>query len=333
MPIQETTRPRARSDAESKQRRVVELWSWLPAFRAVAEREHVQKAARDLHVTASSLSRAVGLVEQTLGKRLFDRVGRNLRLNHDGALLLASVRDGMRLIDDGVAQVLSAQNAGELHVACEGDQPIELVWKAVARLQDESPLLVTTVHDAAGGDVPARLLRGDLDLAVMGHPTTADRVRVDHLATISYGIYCGQSHPLWKRRAPPLDAILGHAFVAPTLVNELAVGDRWPPSIQRTVLLRLPSLEPALAACASGRFLAVLPDAVAAAAPERSMLRRLPSDVIEPSQLYALRRHPLGGADRAAGLLAALTIEVAHAGLAPARATRSLRRKPDGGRR
>ena len=320
---------------ESRQRRVVELWSWLPAFRAVAEREHVQQAARDLHVTASSLSRAIGLVEQTLGRKLFDRVGRNLRLNHDGATLLASLRDGMRLIDDGVSQILSSQLAGELHIACEGDQPIELVWKAVVRLQDESPLVVVSVHDTAAGDVAARLLRGDLDLAVMGHPTTADRVRVDHVATIAYGIYCGKSHPLFKNRAPTLEAVLGHAFVAPTTGDDLAVGDRWPPSIRRTVLLRLPSLEPAIAACASGRFLAVLPDAAVHMSPERRNLRRLPSDIIEPSQLYTLRRHPLGGADRAEAFVTALAAEVASAGLAPARAraARSLRGKADGRRR
>jgi DNA-binding transcriptional LysR family regulator len=319
-------------DVDNPQRRVAELWSWLPAFRAVAERQHVQKAARDLHVTASSLSRAVGLVEQALGKRLFDRIGRNVRLNHDGAVLLASLRDGMRLIDDGVARVLSTQLEGEMHIACEGDQPIDLVWRAVARLQREAPLLVATVHGVEGGDLAARVLRGELDLAVVGQPSQAERVRVEHLATIAYGVYCGKGHPLFAVCAPTLEAILRHPFLAPT-GNESSVGDRWPPSIERTVLLRLPSLEPAIAACAGGRFLAVLPDAAVRMSPERGVLRRLPSDVIEPSELYTIRRQPLGGTDRAGALVAELVTEVARAGLQPTRARRSLRGKSDRGRR
>ncbi len=325
--------PAPQNGVETRQRKVVELWSWLPAFRAVAEREHVQQAARDLHVTASSLSRAVGLVEHNLGKKLFDRVGRNLRLNHDGAALLAALRDGMRRVDDGVAAVLSAQFAGELHVACEGDQPLELAWKAILRLQADAPLLTATIHDVEHDDVAARLLRGDLDLALVGHPTTAERVRVDHVATIAYGIYCGREHPLYKVRAPSLEMILRHPFVAPTAGRDLAVSDRWPASIDRIVSLRLPALQPAIAACAGGSLLAVLPDSAVRKGASSRSLRRLPSDIIAPSELYTLRRHPLSNMDRATSLVAALASEVRSAGLVPARAKASLRGKPDGRRR
>src|SRR5579871_848755 len=100
------------------QQRVNALWNWLPAFRAVAEREHVQGAARDLHVTASSLSRAIRLVEDSVGKELFARVGRNLRLTEDGHELLAAVRDAMRRIDDGIARVTASEFTGSLRVAC-----------------------------------------------------------------------------------------------------------------------------------------------------------------------------------------------------------------------
>ena len=59
---------------ELPRRRVTEVWTWLPAFRAVAEVEHVQRAAKTLHVTPSSLSRSIRLLEDHLGKRLFDRI-------------------------------------------------------------------------------------------------------------------------------------------------------------------------------------------------------------------------------------------------------------------
>ena len=309
----------------TRQRRVVDLWSWLPAFRAVAEREHVLQAARDLHVTPSSLSRAVGLVEDSVGKRLFDRVGRNLRLNQDGAALLAALRDGMRLIDDGVATVLSERFVGELHVACDGDQPVGLVWRAALRLQRAAPALLATVHDVARDDVVAQLLRGDLDLAVLGHPITAERIRVEHVATIAYGIYCGKGHALHGARAPSLEGILRHPFVAPTPRPERSAGDLWPPSIDRAVTLRVPALQAAIDACASGAFLAVLPDAVVAAAGPRSGLRRLPSEIIEPSKLYAVRRQPLSDLDRTSALVAALVLEVRGAGLEPARVRASVR--------
>lgn len=318
---------------DTRQRRVVDLWSWLPAFRAVAEREHVQRAAEDLHVTASSLSRAVGLVEQAVGKRLFDRVGRNLRLNHHGIALLGALRDGMRLIDDGVATVLTEELVGELYVACDGDQPITLVWRAVVRLRRDAQALVVTVHDVARDDIVAQLLRGDLDLALLGHPLSAERIRVDHVATVPYGIYCGRGHPLHDARSPSLDAVLAHAFVAPTLRPERTTGDQWPESVERVVGLRVPSLQSAIDACASGALLAVLPDAVARAGGPRSGLRRLPSDIIEPSKLFAVRRQPLSDRDRASALAAAVAGEVRSAGLEPVQKRGSVRGKPNGRRR
>jgi DNA-binding transcriptional LysR family regulator len=42
--------------------RLNQIWSWLPAFRAVAETEHVHEAAQSLHLTPSTLSRAIHLL-------------------------------------------------------------------------------------------------------------------------------------------------------------------------------------------------------------------------------------------------------------------------------
>ena len=58
------------------------------------------RAARAEHVTPSSLSRSLGLLEEHLGRKLLDRVGRNVKLNAEGETLLAAVRDAMRRIDD-----------------------------------------------------------------------------------------------------------------------------------------------------------------------------------------------------------------------------------------
>ena len=43
---------------------VERIWNWLPAFRAVAETEHLPTASDLLHVTPSALSRTIRLLEQ-----------------------------------------------------------------------------------------------------------------------------------------------------------------------------------------------------------------------------------------------------------------------------
>jgi DNA-binding transcriptional LysR family regulator len=276
-----------------RQDRVTAIWNWLPAFRAVAERQHVKQAARERNVTPSALSRSIHLLEQELGKPLFDRVGRNLRLNKDGRALLASVRDGMRGIDDGVGLVTATAFTGTLRIACDGDHPLGLLGRALVQLRAAYPLLVPVVDDGRSGDLATRLARGELDVAFVSHPVVNAMLRVKHLADFDYGIYAGRGHPLHRARAPGLGAILAQPFVAPTPREHLPAGDNWPPELERLVAMYVPSLEIAVTVAAGGHLLAVLPDVVVRELGARTTLRRLPVEVIAPSPLYAVRRRPL----------------------------------------
>ena len=60
----------------------------LRIFVAVAERQHVTRAAEALNLTQSAVSSAVTTLEGRHGVALFDRVGRNIVLNEAGATFL-----------------------------------------------------------------------------------------------------------------------------------------------------------------------------------------------------------------------------------------------------
>src|SRR5215208_4314626 len=94
--------------------RIRSVWAWLPAFRAVAETEHLPSAALELGVVPSSLSRAIKLLEDELGVVLFDRSGKALVLNDAGRALLSAVRDAMRIVDDSVVALASDELRGNV---------------------------------------------------------------------------------------------------------------------------------------------------------------------------------------------------------------------------
>ncbi len=64
----------------------------LRVFVAVAEREHVTRAAEALHLTQSAASAAVQALERHFGVRLFHRAGRGIALTEAGRLLLGEAR-------------------------------------------------------------------------------------------------------------------------------------------------------------------------------------------------------------------------------------------------
>lgn len=64
----------------------------LRIFVAVAERQHLTKAAGDLRLTQSAVSSAIAALEARHEVRLFDRVGRNIALNLAGEVFLREAR-------------------------------------------------------------------------------------------------------------------------------------------------------------------------------------------------------------------------------------------------
>src|SRR5580658_5741295 len=64
----------------------------LRVFVAVAERQHVTRAAAVLNLAQSAVSAAIAALEARHGAKLFHRVGRGVELTDAGALFLVEAR-------------------------------------------------------------------------------------------------------------------------------------------------------------------------------------------------------------------------------------------------
>ena len=67
----------------------------LRAFDAAARLGTFERAAAELHVTASAVAKRVGTVEELLGTALFTRTGKALALTAAGREYLEQVRAGL----------------------------------------------------------------------------------------------------------------------------------------------------------------------------------------------------------------------------------------------
>lgn len=71
----------------------------LRYFKKVAELENMTRAAEELSVAQPAISKMIHQLESELDCRLFDRVGRNIKLNNEGMLLLSYTNDILDNID------------------------------------------------------------------------------------------------------------------------------------------------------------------------------------------------------------------------------------------
>ena len=269
-------------------RRLSQLWNWLPAFRVVAEEENLPRAAAWMHIAPSALSRSIKLLEEDLGVELFDRVGRNLRLNARGKELLSALRHAMRLIEHGVANATSKRHVGHLNVACGGELCTAIAVHAVASLQTDYPDLVIYLVRAEDSKVNAGLLAGTLDVGFVESAVDDPFLVVTPVARATYGLYARKRHALFARRSVALERALEYSFIGPPAEPNARSSDRWPSELRRTVGVRVPTVAAAVSLCASTDMLVVLPDALGAQFADR--ITRLPFDPIPEVQIMAVRR-------------------------------------------
>lgn len=89
----------------------------LEYFREVANNEHVQKTGEKLHVSPSAISAGIRNLEQELGVQLFDRVGRNMKLNQFGRQFLPYVEEAFEALQRGVKALNEAQEHAQHSVS------------------------------------------------------------------------------------------------------------------------------------------------------------------------------------------------------------------------
>jgi LysR family glycine cleavage system transcriptional activator len=88
--------------------------SWLRMFDAAARHLSFSAAAQELHVTPSAVSQQVRLLEHRLGKALFQRHTRGLRLSVAGEMLLPVCRQSFDHLDAGLLELFGEQSGQRL---------------------------------------------------------------------------------------------------------------------------------------------------------------------------------------------------------------------------
>lgn len=146
----------------------------LRSFVAIADTGSVTHAAERVFRTQSAVSQQMKKLEQTVGKALFERNGRALRLTREGEAVLAYGRRILSLHDEAVAMIAEPEVKGVVRFGMPDDfvakflPPIlESCMRLFPRLQIEMTCL-PSYHL-----IPARD-RGELDVAVIGERPNVD---------------------------------------------------------------------------------------------------------------------------------------------------------------
>ncbi|MGW7369463.1 LysR substrate-binding domain-containing protein [Streptomyces sp. NPDC054841] len=140
----------------------------LAYFAGVARHEHVTRAAQELAVPQSTLSRAMVRLEQDLGVALFTRKGRTVSLTAAGRTFLTSVERALAEVERAAESVRADADpsAGKVAFGFLHTLGSETVPELIRAFRVDHPRVRFTLVQNYGEAMIERLRAGELDLCL-----------------------------------------------------------------------------------------------------------------------------------------------------------------------
>ena len=141
----------------------------LTAFISVAESGSFTLAANELHLTQPAISKRIAVLEEQLGARLFDRIGKQVKLTEAGQLLLPRAINVLQELNDTriAIQNLSDEVSGKLLLAAShhiGLRRLPPILKAYSKKYPSVNIDISFLDSEEAYD---KVLHGDIELAVV----------------------------------------------------------------------------------------------------------------------------------------------------------------------
>jgi LysR family hydrogen peroxide-inducible transcriptional activator len=187
----------------------------LRYFCAVAHEGSFTRAAHQQHVAQPSLSQQVRKLEDELGTRLFDRLGRTVRLTLFGETFLPRVEAILRDMEDAKQEIeeMSGAERGRLAVGSIPTIAPYFLPRCLASFSPKFPEIRVSIMEELTFEVLDRLHKGMIDLAVVALPVPEGPYSCQELLREPFYLVVPESHPLASKRSVHLKQVEKDPFL------------------------------------------------------------------------------------------------------------------------
>ncbi|QQA42405.1 LysR substrate-binding domain-containing protein [Pelagovum pacificum] len=279
----------------------------LRIFLAVAEREHVTRAAESLNLTQSAVSAAISALEARHGVKLFDRIGRRIFLTDAGRGFIGEARAvlGRAALAARMLEDTAELARGHLRIAASQTVANDWLPARLARYRKSYPGI--ELHVRIGNSVSAAtaVSRLEADLAVIEDHAGDETLEETLLTKDAMQLVVAAD----SDGAALADPLAADWVLRETGSGTRAVFDAWlagrgvDADALRNPLI-LPSNEAVRAAVEAGAGASILSEMVVGRSIDAGLIRALPAEL--PHRHFRLLRHRERPFTRAEAAFAAL---------------------------
>ncbi|WP_206832384.1 LysR family transcriptional regulator [Alicyclobacillus fructus] len=184
----------------------------LTYFRTLARVEHMTRAAMELRIAQPSLSKTIARLEAELGVPLFDRTGRNLRLNAYGRAFLARVDRALTEMEEArreLEQMAKAQDETVI-LTVSTTRLLPGLLRAFLR---EHPSVRVRQYSGSAEEMTRQIVRGEADFCISGARMAGDEIAWEPLVVEEVYLIVPAGHPLAARTSVRLSELRDEPFI------------------------------------------------------------------------------------------------------------------------
>ena len=285
----------------------------LRIFLAVADRQHVTRAAEALNLAQSAVSASVAALEGRHGAKLFHRVGRGIALTEAGALFLVEAR---AVLARAAAAELVLSELGGLKrgtLLVQASQTIASYWlpRHLVAFRRAHPGIAIALTIGNTAQVAAAIGEGSAELGFVEGAVDDPLLESRVVARDQLVVVVGPDHP-WAQSADPVtpqclaegEWVLRESGSGTRSVFEAALAAMGVSPAGLRVVLELPSNESVRAAVEAGMGATAISASVAAPSIEAGLLHTV--DLPLPERDFHVLHHAQRYRSRAADALLAV---------------------------
>lgn len=279
----------------------------LRIFVAVAERQHVTRAAEALHMAQSAVSAAVAALEARYGVRLFERVGRGIELTEAGQIFLEEARAVLVRAEAAELALTELGGLARGTLSIMASQTISSYWlpRRLVDFRRAHPGVALRLSIGNTAQVAAAVKDGSVELGFVEGAVEDPLLRSEDVASDQLVVVVAAEHP-WAEAAPTTaaglvaegDWVLREPGSGTRSVFEEALRAAGADLARLRVALELPSNEAVRAAVEAGLGATATSASVAAPGIEAGLLHQVP--FVLPQRAFSLLRHVERRGSRAA---------------------------------
>lgn len=190
----------------------------LQTFVSVAETGSFSMASEQLFVTQPAISKRISALEDELGTKLFDRIGRKVNLTETGQALLPRARSILLEVEDSRRAIsnLSGHIGGKLSIGTSHHIGLHRLPPVLRHFNKDYPEVELDIHFMDSEEACRAVEHGDLEIGIVTLPLTpSDLLQTQEIWPDPLSIVVGKSHPLARHKQLTLEILSQHTAILP----------------------------------------------------------------------------------------------------------------------